>query len=99
MKKLLLIITPLLFFSGCMTSNSHPGTYVNRSNSKEYMELYKDSTFFVQEMGFQVHGKYRISEGEITWMFEGGLFGGMATKAQIADGVITESNGKVWVRK
>ncbi|NQT82231.1 hypothetical protein HQ563_04365 [bacterium] len=91
------IVGVLLFFgvllAGC--GNSVEGTYVNKDNSKEELELKSEGKFFLTERGMSFHGDYEVKGEEIIFK----LPGGMAAKGKIKGDVITDNDGKTWVKK
>lgn len=76
---------------GCAKTVS--GTFIHEKNSKEYLELKSDNTFFLQQSGGAT-GKYTIDGNTLTLDY-----GGPADRAVINGNTITESDGEKWIKK
>lgn len=87
------LLLALLLGVSCGTGIA--GTYVNRDNSDEYLDLNPDGSFFLKEyLGFA--GRYEVAGDTITIRLDSGL----AARARIhKDGSIHDDDGKVWVKK
>lgn len=72
------------------------GTYVNEDDPSEYLELDKDGSFFLKEMGVGYSGEWEIEDDTIT--FHIGEMG-LAARATVEDGRIVDEEGKVWVKE
>jgi hypothetical protein len=71
------------------------GTYVHDKDSKEYLELRPDSTFFLRERGMGLSGKYRIDGATVTLTVDGG----MSTQGNIRGKTLIDDDGEKWVRR
>lgn len=71
------------------------GTYVNKDNPSEYLELKREGTFYLKEMGIGVTGKYEVKGDEITLFLPMGL----AAKGEIKGNTIIDEEGKIWVKR
>jgi len=99
LSSLLLVSLLVWILPGCGRSVS--GRYVNAKNSREYMELKTDGTFYIEQINaltgrrFALSGKYRVEGDVITWTLEGGL----AARGKIERNTIIDDEGKRWVKQ
>lgn len=101
MQRSVLLITVLLvalaLVSAC-TGNQVPGKYISEQNPRDYLELKRDGTFYLQEEGVTLTGKYQVDGDEITLSVS--ILGiPTATKGSIKGNVIVDDDGERWVRK
>jgi len=81
---------------GCSrTSKSVAGTYVNKANSSEYLELKANGEFYLRELGMGIIGKYEIEGDTITLKFDMGL----AARGRIRGNTLIDEDGKTWVKR
>jgi hypothetical protein len=100
MKKLIVIgvLVCLAILAGIVTlyrGVGVSGTYVNKDNPSEYLELKRDGTFYLKEMGMGFTGEYEIKGDKITLYLPLGL----AAKGEIRGDIIIDEEGKIWVKK
>jgi len=88
----LCFLAVVLVTTGCSDGvvGGASGKYVSTTNDEEYLELNGDGTFFLQEKGRGATGDYDVEGSVLTLKFGGG----MATRANLDDGVITSSVSK-----
>ncbi|MDD4986363.1 MAG: hypothetical protein PHQ43_11355 [Dehalococcoidales bacterium] len=70
------------------------GTYVNEDNSREYLELDSDGTFYCRESGIGISGSWEV-EGDTLALI---VTGGMEFYAKIRGDRLEDEEGKVWVK-
>lgn len=89
----LVLFLIVLVLVGCSrSSKSVTGTYVNKANSSEYLELKANGEFYLREAGMGVAGKYEIEGDTITLELEMGL----AVRGRIRGKSIIDNDGKTW---
>lgn len=71
------------------------GKYINQDDSSEYLELDKDGTFYLREMGIGFTGNWKIKGDEIILMFSLGI----AAKGKIEGDTIIDEDGKTWKKE
>jgi len=72
------------------------GTYINRDNPDEYLELKRDGTFYLKEAGIGFTGKWEIV-GDVLRLYLSGL--GLAVEGRLEGNRIIDDDGKVWVKQ
>ena len=77
------------------TSKSVAGTYVNKANSSEYLELKANGEFYLRELGMGLTGEYEIEGDTITLKLDMGF----AARGRIRGDTITDEDGKIWVKR
>lgn len=89
-----LSVALLLAVLGC---SGNAGKYVSEENPNDYLELRRDGSFFLQEEGVTLEGKYRVDGDEITLSMS---FLGLSvpTKGRIVGNVIIDKDGEKWVK-
>ena len=92
----LVLFLIVLVLVGCSrSSKSVAGTYVNKANSSEYLELKANGEFYLREAGMGVAGRYEIEGDTITLKLEMGL----AVRGRIRGKSIIDNEGKTWVKQ
>lgn len=90
-----IIVTGGIIYSLIGGKGGLPGTYVNRDNPSEYLELRRDSTFYLKEMGIGLSGEWEVEEDELRLYFpELGTI-----PAEIRGNTLIDREGKVWVKE
>ncbi len=92
---LISVLTILALVAGCSPCSAC-GTYVNQDNSGEYLELKKDGTFYLKEIGIGFTGEWEIEEDVLTLSF---AQLGLAVRGKLKGDTIIDEGGKIWVRK
>jgi len=92
----ILIALAITTVVGCSrSSKSVTGTYVNKANSSEHLELKANGEFYLRELGMGITGKYEIEGDTITLKFDMGL----AARGRIRGNTIIDEEGKTWVKR
>lgn len=92
----ILIALATTMMVGCSrSSKSAAGTYVNKANSSEYLELKANGEFYLRELGMGITGQYEIEGDTITLKFDMGL----AARGRIRGKTIVDEDGKTWVKR
>lgn len=90
---LLLSISILLLLYSC--GSSVTGRYVNKDNSREYLELKSDGTFYCKESFMGFSGRYKVEDDMIILRLEGGI----TARGRIRGNRIIDDDGKIWVKQ
>jgi hypothetical protein len=90
-----LTITIALTICLLACSKGVAGTYVHQKNTKEYMELREDGTFFVRERSMGISGKYRVDGDVLTLMLDAGP----SSQGKIHGNTIIDGDGESWVKQ
>lgn len=91
----LVLLIGLLSVSLVVCSGGIAGTYVHDKNHNEYLELRRDSTFFLKEHGMGLSGKYRVDGDTITLIVERG----MSTQGKMRGNTLIDDDGESWVKR
>ena len=79
--------------SGCITGNI-TGKYISEENSNNYLELYEDGTFFLQE-DYGVSGTWE-QKGKYEIIISTPL---QASKGRIEGNTLIDKDGDRWVKQ
>jgi len=77
------------------TRASISGTYMNRDNPDEYLELRADGTFYLKEIEAGFVGEWDIKGDVLTLSFPLGL----AARGRVEGDTVVDEEGKTWVKK
>ena len=84
----------LMAFAGCQNKGPS-GKYISEKNPKDYLELKSDGTFYIQEGGMGVTGKYEIEGDQITLKMDMGF----ASRGRIQGKTIIDKDGDRWTEQ
>jgi lysozyme len=91
------LLAALALLVGCSATRV-AGKYVSQANPEDYLELRTDGTFYLQEEGITLDGKYRVDGDDITLSVS--ILGiSTASKGRLEGDVIIDQDGERWVKK
>lgn len=93
--KTYLLITILLTLTFISCSKSYVGTFLSEKNSKNYIELKSDGSFYIQEDKQGFTGKFEVEDKTITFKTDIGV----AFRGKIEKNIIIDPDGETWVKK
>ena len=91
---LTLAVCPMLLPHASALQQSPAGSYVNRDNSAEYLELKPDGSFHLRERGRDFAGRYKL-DGELLLL----QVGRTVARGKLQGDTVRDAEGKVWVRR
>lgn len=92
---LVLLLIALVLVGCSRSSKSVAGTYVNKANSSEYLELKANGEFYLRELGMGLTGEYEIEGDTITLKLDMGF----AARGRIRGNTLIDEDGKIWVKR
>ena len=90
--RFIILIITLAFITGC---SSNTGRYYSTIHERNYIDLYKDGTFFVYEDMKGAKGKYEIHDKEIILKFDFGT----GEKCVFNDGKIIDKQNEIYIKR
>lgn len=93
-RKILLVVENIEKWSDPLLIKPVVGTYVSEKNSKYYMELKADGTFFVKDPSGQGHGEYAVKGSTITLKMRM-----RQARGTIEGNVLIDPDGDRWIKQ
>jgi len=90
--RFIILIITLAFIAGC---SSYAGRYYSTLHEGNYIDLYKDGTFFLYEDLKGPKGKYVINDEEIILTFDFGK----EEKCIFKDGKIIDKQNEIYIKR